>query len=64
MILNTDCIYVCFDVYGGSLHVLTPRNLNLEVNELRIDDPDAESTDAAEFKLLSQEMAGHRFDLP
>jgi hypothetical protein len=64
MTLNTDCIYVCTDATNGSLHILTPRNLTLEVLDLRIDNPDHESTDAAEYKLLRQEMDEHDFDLP
>ena len=64
MTLNTECIYVCFDVSNAEVHLLTPRNLNLEVHELRIDDPNPESTDAAEFKLLIQEMDGLRFEFP
>jgi hypothetical protein len=37
--------------------------LTEEVVHLRLDDRDPESTDAAEFKLLEQEMTASRIDL-
>ena len=64
MHLNTNQIYLCTDVTNGKVHLLLPKTLNFEVIELRLDDPDASRTDAAEFKLLREEMTEHGFDLP
>ena len=56
-------IYVGTDATNGTVHILTPRHLTEEVVHLRLDDRDPESTDAAEFKLLEQEMTASRIDL-
>ena len=64
MHLDTNRIYICTDVTNGAVHLLLPKTLNFEVVELRLDDPDPSRTDAAEFKLLREEMTEHDFDLP
>jgi hypothetical protein len=64
MHLDTNRIYLCTDVTNGAVHLLLPKTLNFEVVELRLDDPDPSRTDAAEFKLLREEMEQHDFDLP
>ena len=64
MQLNTNCIYLCTNVTNGTVHLLLPKTLNFEVFELRLDDPDPSRTDAAEFKLLREEMTEHDFALP
>jgi len=64
MHLDTNRIYLCTDVTNGAVHLLLPKTLNFEVFELRLDDPDPSRTDAAEFKLLREEMNEHDFDLP
>ena len=64
MHLDTNRIYLCTDVTNGTVHLLLPKTLNFEVVELRLDDPDPSRTDAAEFKLLREEMTEHDFDLP
>jgi hypothetical protein len=64
MHLNTNRIYICTDVTNGAVHLLLPKTLNFEVFELRLDDPDPASTDAAVFRLLREEMTEHSFDLP
>ena len=64
MHLDTNRIYLCTDVTNGAVHLLLPKTLNFEVIELRLDDPDSQSTDAAEFKLLREEMNQHDCDLP
>ena len=63
MNLNTNHIYLCTNVTNGTVHLLLPKTLNFEVFELRLDDPDSSRTDAAEFKLLREEMNEHDFDL-
>ena len=64
MHLDTNRIYLCTDVTNGAVNLLLPKTLNFEVVELRLDDPDPSRTDAAEFKLLREEMTEHGFDLP
>ena len=64
MHLDTNRIYLCTNVTNGTVHLLLPKTLNFEVFELRLDDPDPSRTDAAEFKLLREEMTEHDFDLP
>lgn len=64
MHLDTNRIYLCTNVTNGTVHLLLPKTLNFEVVELRLDDPDPSRTDAAEFKLLREEMTEHDFDLP
>ena len=64
MYLNTNRIYICTDVTNAAVHLLLPKTLNFEVFELRLDDPDPSRTDAAEFKLLREEMTEHSFELP
>ena len=63
MHLDTNRIYLCTNVTNGTVHLLLPKTLNFEVIELRLDDPDPSRTDAAEFKLLREEMTEHGFDL-
>lgn len=65
MYLDTEnTVYVCIDSSNGSVKILTPRNLKLTVIELRVDDRDPESTDAAEAKLLETDMDTETIDLP
>ncbi len=61
--LDTDGIYVCTDVQNATVTLLLPRSLRISLFELRLDNPDPSSTDAAEFKLLREEMEEHVFDL-
>ena len=64
MTLDTEStIYVGTDATNGSVHVLMPRKSKLNLVHLRLDDPDPESTDAAEYKLLEQEMDESRIEL-
>jgi hypothetical protein len=66
MKLDTEStIYVCTDRNNAEVRLLIPTNLlkGIEVVELNLSDPDPDSTDAAEHKLLSQEMAEMRFDV-
>ena len=62
MQLDTNCIYFCTDGTNGAVHLLLPKTLKIEMVELRLDKRDPQSTDAAEFKLLREEMTEHRFD--
>ena len=63
---HTRCIGT--DATNGTVHFLIPRGSNLTVEHLRLDDHDRESIDAAESKLLEQEITvfliDPRFDLP
>ena len=61
--LNTEGIYVCTDAQNAKVTLLLPKSLQVEIFELRLDDRDHESTDAAEFKLLREVMEEHGFDL-
>ena len=61
--LNTEGIYVCTDAQNAKVTLLLPKSLQVEIFELRLDDPDPESTDAAEFKLLREVMEEYPFDL-
>lgn len=61
--LNTEGIYVCTDAQNAKVTLLLPKTLRVEVFELRLDNPDPESTDAAEYKLLREVMKEHAFDL-
>lgn len=67
MHLDTDnTIYICTDATNGDVTVLVPRRfkaLGIHVSELKLDDRDSESTDAAEFQLLSPEMDGTTVDI-
>lgn len=62
---TTRTLYVCIDSANGTLKLLLPRHLlsQLDVEELRLDNPDPASTDAAEARLLEAEMEELRFDL-
>lgn len=60
---HENTIYVCLDGENGDVKLLVPRNFKLEIMELKLDDPDPDSTDAAEYHLLKTEMDEHRFDL-
>jgi hypothetical protein len=64
MHLDTNSIYLCTDVTQGAVHLLLPKTLNFEVVELRLDDPNPQSTDAAEFKLLREDMNEHSIEIP
>ena len=64
MNLDTNRISLCTNTTNAVVHLLLPKTLNFEVIELRLDNPDPSSTDAAEFKLLREEMNKHGFDLP
>ncbi len=61
--LNTDGIYLCIDARNAEGKLLIPKSLNLPVFEIRLDDPDPSSTDAAEYKLLREVMEEHEFGL-
>lgn len=60
-----NTIYIGLDGANAEVKVLTPKlpaTIN-EVVELKLDDRDPESTDAAEFKLLEAEMDQTTYDL-
>ncbi len=63
MELETIAIYVCVDGRNGEAHLLLPKSLKLPVFELRIDNKDPQSTDAAEYRLLRDEMEEFGFEL-
>lgn len=63
MQLETNAIYVCVDGRNGEVRLLLPQNLKLPVFELRIDNMDPQSTDAAEYRLLKDEMEEFTFEL-
>jgi hypothetical protein len=63
MHLETNAIYVCVDGRNGEAHLLIPKDLKLPVFELRIDNMDPQSTDAAEYRLLKDEMEEFAFEL-
>ena len=63
MQLETDAIYICVDGRNGEAHLLVPKDLKLPVFELRIDNMDPQSTDAAEYRLLKDEMEELTFEL-
>lgn len=63
MHLETNAIYVCVDGRHGEAHLLIPKDLKLPVFELRIDNMDPQSTDAAEYRLLKDEMEEFEFEL-
>ena len=56
-------IYVGTDTVNGTIQVLVPRNQNLHVAHLQIDDPSPDNTDAAEYRLLEQAMDNTRIDI-
>lgn len=57
MTLDTqNTIYIGLDGTNAEVKVLVPKGCKIEIVELKLDDRDPESTDAAEFKLLEQEM--------
>ena len=60
---TTNTVYVGTDATNGTVHVLIPRKLNLQVVHLRLDDRDPDSTDSAEYTLLETEMDETRIDL-
>ncbi len=47
MHLDTNRIYLCTDATNAAVHLLLPKTLNFEVIELRLDNPDPSSTEAA-----------------
>lgn len=69
MTLETEnLIYVCTDRENAEVKLLLPHRLiawmkqnNMEISELNLSNPDPESTDAAEYKLLEPEMAEFQF---
>ena len=63
MQLETNAVYVCVDGRNGEARLLLPQTLKLPVFELRIDDMDPQSTDAAEYRLLKDEMEEFEFEL-
>ena len=56
-------IYVGTDAVNGVIQVLVPRNENLHVEHLQIDNPDPDNTDAAAYRLLEQAMDHTRIDI-
>lgn len=63
MHLDTEkTIYLAVDSQNGQVTLLTPKEFPFEIIELRVSDPNPDSTDAAEFKLLESEMIDYRFD--
>ena len=56
-------IYVGTDATNGTVHVLMPRKSTMQLVELRLDDRDPDSTDAAEFRLLETQMDETRIEL-
>ncbi|OHD23026.1 MAG: hypothetical protein A2Y38_23315 [Spirochaetes bacterium GWB1_59_5] len=71
MQLDTEnTIYVCTDRDNAEVKLLLPKRLTawmkenkMDLSELNLSDPSPESTDAAEYKLLAEEMEEHRFDV-
>jgi hypothetical protein len=64
MQLDTEnTLYVGTDVTNGQVHVLIPRQSKLKLVHLRLDDPDPESTDAAEYQLLEKDMVQSTIEL-
>ena len=66
MTLDTEStIYVCTDRNNAEVRLLIPTKLlkGIEVVELNLSNPDPDSTDAAEHKLLAEEMAEIRFEV-
>jgi hypothetical protein len=63
MELRTDCIYLCSDNTNGVTYLLLPKDCQLDIVDLRLDDPDSRCTDRAEFTLLREEMQEHRYDI-
>jgi hypothetical protein len=62
--LPTDCLLVGIDRTNLTVTILVPQDrMARQVLEFRLDDPDPSSTDAAEFRLCSEHMIEHRFDL-
>ena len=72
MQLDTEkTIYFCIDSSNAEVKLLLPRRMtewmrenNMDIVELNLSDPDPESTDSAEYKLLAEEMDSYSFDLP
>ena len=56
-------IYVATDAVNGIIQVLVPRNEKLHVEHLRLDNPDLDNTDAAEYRLLETAMDNTRIDI-
>lgn len=59
-----NTIYLGLDGTNGEVRLLVPRDLEqrgLKIQELKLDDPDPASTDAAEYKLLETEMDETRY---
>ena len=64
MTLDTEnTIYICTDRDNEEVRVLYPRNCQIHVVELNLSDRNPESTDAAEYKLLAEEMESITFEL-
>ena len=56
-------IHVGTDAVNGIIQVLVPRNENLHVEHLQLDNPDPDNTDAAEYRLLETAMDNTRIDI-
>jgi hypothetical protein len=50
------------DAVNGIIQVIVPRN-DLHIKHLRLDNPDADNLDAAEYRLLEQAMDNTRIDV-
>jgi len=51
-----NTIYIGLDGTNGEVKVLIPRKFKADIVELKLDDRNPESTDAAEFRMLESEM--------
>lgn len=67
MTLDTEStLYVCTDRNNAVVRMLIPYKLmtaGIKIVELNLSDPDPESTDRAEHKLLTQIMDEYRFEV-
>lgn len=68
MTLDTEkTIYICTDRTNAEVKLLLPRNFlkqhGVDVVELNLADPNPECTDAAEFRLLQEEMEEFNFEV-
>ncbi len=66
MILDTSKIYICTDLTNGEVRVLIPKGCTIEIEELRLDEPDPSSpyaNDRHEYALLAEEMNQLTFTL-
>ena len=71
MQLDTEnTVYICTDRDNAQVKLLLPKRLaawmkenKMDLQELKLSDPNPESTDSAEYKLISEEMDEHTFDV-